>query len=798
MSSRYSTMLSLLLAIALVPTFPPIGGMDDPAPRVQTITDSIPAEALEALKQGRYWRASKILRGYLSVVPDTSPESILLVARAEAGWGDWAAVERLLAGRSWLDTAEDGAGWGLLGRSRIALGRWSDGEYALARYLELAPGVGDRERGLAEARRGRALLAGGAPAEAVAAFERAAALLPQIGDWLNILAAEAAAAAGDTATVTRLLAQVDTSLALGWGWRIRMNARIKTEDFEGAQRVAESAANSLGEAARRAEAWWHTGRLRLWRGDTVGARVAYRRAIEAAPQTVPALDAARGLMELGEVTPEDQLRVGRLYIRHGNIDRGLAGLQAYLDSGRGTPLERGELRLEIGRALFRAARYPEAERHLLALANAAPTPRIGADALYLAARSQYRQGQVTKARATLLQVTEKFPREGAATQAFYLLADLDHDKGELNTAREYYRRAAAGPPSVPETGLATMRLGGLAFVAGDFEGAVQIFEDYRNRQPDGRRILQATYWAGRAYLELGRRVEAVARFREVRRREPFSWYALRAAEYLGEDILAVPMEPEPPRNETVRARVESAFDRLDLLGELELKDVVDFEIGRLRRHFAETDGASYALAEAFNERGYTLTGIRLGWDIYRREKAWNPRLLRIIYPFPYRSMIMAEARERGLDPYFVAGLIRQESTFSATIKSPVGAVGLMQIMPATGRNLARGAGIDKFEPALLEKPELNLHLGMAYLTELLDRYQARPAVALAAYNAGPHRLKLWSTFPEYRDDDLFAERIPFTETREYVKIVQQNARIYSVLYAETEGTPAAEGGRDAR
>lgn len=793
MSLRYSTMLSLLLAFALVPSLPPISGGVEADHYLSSRHDTIPAEATEALKQGRYWRASKILRSYLAVAPDTSPESILLVARAEAGWGDWLAVERLLAGRSWLDTYGDGAGWDLLGRSQLALGRWSDGEYALSRYLELSPRAGDRERGLTEARRGRALLAGGSPAEAAQAFQRAAELLPQIGDWLSIFGADAAAQAGDTATVTKLLARTEPALARDWGWRIRMNGRIRANDLDGARRVAESAANALSEANHRTEAWWHAGRLRLLRGDSTGAQEAFRRAITAAPQTVAALDAARALLELGQVMPQDQLRVGRLYIRHGNLDRGLAGLRAYLDSGQGTPLERAEIRLEIGRALFRGARYPEAEKHLLTLVGESPSPRIGGDALFLAARSQYRQGRIPTARATLRQLAERFPREGAATQALYLLADLDHDNGDLKTAREYYRRAAAGLPSVTETGLATMRLGGLAFVEGDYEGALRVFEDYRQRQPDGRRISQATYWTARAYHELGRRVEAVARFRELRRRDPFSWYGLRAAEYLGEDILSVPMEPEPARNDRIAALVESAFDRLDLLRELDATDALDFEIDRLRRHFAETDGASYALAEAFNERGFTLTGIRLGWDIYRREKAWNPRLLRIIYPFPYRTMIMAEARERGLDPFFVAGLIRQESTFSATIKSPVGAVGLMQIMPATGKSLARGAGVKDFEPELLEKPELNLHLGMAYLTELLDRYQARHAPALAAYNAGPNRLNFWSTFPEYRDDDLFAERIPFAETREYVKIVQQNARIYSVLYADPEGVHRSNG-----
>ncbi len=530
MSSRYSTMLSLFLAFVLGPSiFPPKGGY-----RVEAHgwagTDTVPAEALQALKQGRYWRASKILRGYLAVVPDTTPESILLVARADAGWGDWVGVERLLAGRSWLDTAGNGTGWDLLGRSRLALGRWSEGEDALSRYLQVAAVAGDRDRGLAEARRARALLASGSPAEAVQAYRRAAEALPQIGDWLGIFGAYAAARDGDTATVRVLLAATDPALARDWGWRIRVAARVAAGDFEGAQAAAESAANTLGEARRRAEAWASLGDLRLRRGDTAGARDAFRRAIAAAPQALSALDAARALIEMGGITPDDHLRVGRIYLRHGNVDRGVAGLRAYLDAGRGTPLERAELRLELGRALFRAARYAEAERHLLALVADSPAPRIGADALYLTARAQYRQGRVPAARATLLQTAERFPQQAAATEALYLMGDLDHDNGELQTAREYYRRAAAGRATVSEAGLAMMRLGGLAYLEGDFRGAARIFEDYRRLQPNGRRVQQATYWAARAYRELGDLTDAGLRFREVRRLDPFSWYGIRAAD----------------------------------------------------------------------------------------------------------------------------------------------------------------------------------------------------------------------------------------------------------------------------
>src|SRR5690606_12545169 len=91
-----------------------------------------------------YWRASRILGEYLAAVPDPEPASILLAAQANAGWGDWAGVERLLSGRGWLDTVAGGFGWNLLGRSRLALGRWAEGDIALSRYLEIATRAGAR------------------------------------------------------------------------------------------------------------------------------------------------------------------------------------------------------------------------------------------------------------------------------------------------------------------------------------------------------------------------------------------------------------------------------------------------------------------------------------------------------------------------------------------------------------------------------------------------------------------------------------------------------------------------------
>lgn len=793
MFSRYLVIAILFAAAALGPALLDRVGTTTAAQLVDL--PDVPPEALEAMRQGRYWRASQILRDYLAKVPEPTPETVLLAAQAEAGWGGWDRVERLLAGQSWLDSVASGLGWNLLGRARSELGRFAESGDALGRYLAVAT-AGDRERGLVELRRGLALLGAGDAAEALSAFDRGRERIPELGDWAAVFAARAAAQIGDTAAVRARLAGVDPYFAREWGWRTSVDARLNAMDRAGAEEAAVGAANALQDAGRRAAAWVVVGDLRLLGADTAGAKSAFRRAMEAAPSSVAAVDAARKLSELPGLTPDEHLRIGRLYLRHGNMDRARAGLNAYLASGRGTALERAQVRLEIGRSYFRQGNYRAAERHMLDLAATAPNSRIGAEALFTAGRAQYRQGRAAEGRATFLRTAERFPNERAAAEALFLVADLDHDDGKIDTAREYYRRTAAIAPSINEAGLALMRLGGLAFVEEDYEGAASIFEEYRRLHPDGRRYQQATYWAAKSYEQLGQHGIARERLREVRRTDPISWYGLRAADELKQDFWSFAMEPSPPEDPAIRDEVANALVRLDLLRELGQNAAAEFELERLKRHFMARDGALYALAEAFNERGFTFTGIGLGWEIHRREGVWNPRLLRIIYPFPYRDLIVAEARERGMDPYLVAGLIRQESMFTAAIKSPAGAIGLMQIMPATGRALARSAGIETFALELLERPEINVHLGVRYMAELMGQYGDRMISMLAAYNAGPHRVSRWSAFPEYRDEELFAERIPYAETRNYVKIVQQNARVYEALYAEAErvGAAAPSGG----
>lgn len=664
-------------------------------------------------------------------------------------------------------------------------------ESRLSLYLSLALQSERRADAVDALRRGLERAAAGDPAEARSEYERAATLYPGVGDWATVLAAQAAAGAGDTAAVRELLESAEPELAREWGWRAVSRGRLEAGDTAGAAAALDVAAE-LPTGGLRAEAWTRAASVRLVGGDTAGAREALLAALDVEPASEHGLTAARLLSGLPDPSPAERAAVARLYLRHGNLERGLGTADEYLRAGGGTAVERAELRLAAGRALFRARRYADAEKRLETLAGDSAAPReAAAEALLLAGRAQLRDGRRTAAVQTFRRVAARFPGEPAAAHALFIVADLAHDDGRTEAARDLYQRAVAAAPQSVHGAESAVRLGGMAMIGGDHDRAIQAFESLRALHEDGPIRQRAAYWAGRSRLDAGQDSVGRARLEEALRLDPASWYGLRAADRLGTTAWRRWMRPSPVTADLTAAAVHGALARLDLLAELGRPEIVAFETDRVRRHFARRGGGLYALAEALHDRGETFRAISIGRAIQRGEDGWNERLLRIIYPFPYQETIVAEATERGIDPYLVAGLIRQESMFDPAARSPVGAIGLMQLMPHTGRALARRERVGAISEARLHQPELNLRLGILHVSDLLARYD-RPGDMLAAYNAGAGRLAGWRGLPEYADADLFAERIPYGETRDYVKAVQQNARIYHALYGSAPASGPSE------
>lgn len=170
------------------------------------------------------------------------------------------------------------------------------------------------------------------------------------------------------------------------------------------------------------------------------------------------------------------------------------------------------------------------------------------------------------------------------------------------------------------------------------------------------------------------------------------------------------------------------------------------------------------------------------WSIVALANTSSKNDLTLRFPRSYSDHIHHEAARNRIDPALLFAITRQESAFIPTAKSPVGAMGLMQIMPETGKMLARLNKEALVTPLDLLKPERNIRLGTKYVRMMLDKYQQNPALAAASYNAGPHRVARW--LPEYdMPADSWIETIPYKETREYV----QNVMTYSVIYKQLLG-----------
>ncbi|MEX0894025.1 MAG: transglycosylase SLT domain-containing protein [Gemmatimonadota bacterium] len=742
----------------------------------------MPEQARAFLATDRPWRAAQVMRTYLAQDPSAPPDRRVLAAQAEAGWGAWPEVHALLAEVPALDTHASGIGLYLLGRARDHLEDAAGAVDAYRAFLALSPPAGELEdeRAAARLRLGLALIRAGERGAGERELRTVAAGFGDAAVWLDLLQADALAFRGDTAAVRATVAAHDAGYTGLRAWRARVEAAQRAGDLAAARALANRARNWASTSATRAEFLVAAGRLAIQMGDTAAGRDAFRSVISD-DAAGPAPRAAAVALLAGPMRPADHLAVARVHRAQGLYDEAIEGYRAWLDARTGTAAERVRVQLDLADALFYAQRYDEVEDALRPVASRT-------EARMLQARAAAYGGEPEEGARIYLAVANEFAGTGTGRQALYVAAGTQHEAGNIERARDLYRQVISRYPGTSQTGLSMMRLAGIAFQEEEYTEAARLWDSYRERYPRGSSALQATYWAGRAREAAGDEAGAASLYRAVLERERDSYYALRASERLGERFWPLPMRATPAADPAAERRVAGWMERIDLLRAADFPDEASEEASRLLGAAGSDRPTRYALGEALAARGYTQRAIQLGLGLQGSGPP-DRRVLRILYPFPYRTLITEEARARDLDPFIAAALIRQESMFEARIVSPAGARGLMQIMPATGRGLAEAAGLEPWDAELLFRPEINVHLGTRYVAQHMDNYQGSLPAVFGAYNAGAHRVELWQAFPEWEDEQLFTERIPFAETRGYVRILTRNRALYEGLYGGGGVTP---------
>jgi soluble lytic murein transglycosylase len=535
---------------------------------------------------------------------------------------------------------------------------------------------------------------------------------------------------------------------------------------------------------REAQALLQVGSVQQQRGDLRAAAEAFDRLDRDYPATAQGKDAALALRtlgpHLGSATPQERLghdlKKALVLFEAGEHATAVRLFQALL-LRKPAPADADLIHVRLGRALIALDRDVQARVQFSAVkAGSAVEP----EAAYHLARLQTRRGGTPAAYDA---VAKKFPGTPWAEEALLDAAFFYAREGKDDEALPYWRRLYEQYPAGRYADPAAFRVGWGEFRAGHFDQAAEIFQAAAKARGSNVWRPAFLYWAGRAQREAGHEDQARALFEDVLLRYKHAYHGLRARAALGRlPGGASSTNPAAPEGltevpEPYRTRVRNLLliERLDdAMAELTaapLSPQVQATRSWIFWRQHQLRPAITAMKRAYPE-WVTESGEQLP------DAVWQ-----ILFPLQFSDLLTANATEAGVDPALVAAVIQQESTFDPTAVSGAGAHGLMQLMPPTGRALARDVGVRRLTVAQLHDPAMALKLGTRYLKEMIDRFGGKVERALAAYNAGPHRVAVWNLAHPGLSAEEFVDTIPFNETRIYVMTILAAQAQYRRIYA---------------
>lgn len=375
---------------------------------------------------------------------------------------------------------------------------------------------------------------------------------------------------------------------------------------------------------------------------------------------------------------------------------------------------------------------------------------------------------------------------------YYILVDEDDEAAK--TFKEVYDRFPTGSRAER----AAWKYGWSSYTSGKYAETVRVFESAAIGFPRSDYRPSFLYWAGRAHARLGEGPQAESRLRLV-----YTDYANSYYGRLAERQLARRGDPLSRRDDVRLASSDQTplpdakpIPTEPLIRLLLANGMYDDALSELRyaqRAWGTSPRIDATIAWVYNRKGELRRAISLMRRTYPQfltagGQELPAELLQVIFPLEYWDSIRKQSALHDLDPYLVAALIAQESTFDPGVRSVANAWGLMQLVPATGRRLARSVGVRGFSTATLTNPETNIRLGTLYFSQLVSQFGGT-YYALASYNAGGSRVVRWKAERPGFDEDEFIDDIPFPETQNYVKRILGTAEDYRRLYPD--GAPRA-------
>jgi soluble lytic murein transglycosylase len=635
---------------------------------------------------------------------------------------------------------------------------------------------------------------------AIAKLQPLGARLPQLNDYIGYYLNASRVESKDTAAVAKDLGRVYggpvVSPLRARAWVVEARAIAASRPAEALRILSERAADlpqpegdvALGEVLRAS-------------GDLAGAARAWQRVYyrypggEPAEKASAALAVLRASMGSDYPAPDTDARMRRAdrLVELRDWARARAEYQEIAAATAGADRERALVRaaaIDIWRGQPKIARA-----QLRALNPGEPDP--AAEALSHVAEANRRLREDDGMMEAVDELGRRFAKSPWRLKALVAGAHRLWMANRPDRYVPYFRAVAQDFPSDAQAPPASWRVAFAAHMARD-RSAGELMREHVRRFPEHSSASTAMYFLGRRAEAEGDTSAARSWYTRVAAMLPNSFYgamarqrltaaaiaSARTASAVEQFLAAFPVPARTAPGTAVTPALQTRAERAKLLRAAGFPDLADGEL----RFGARVEGQPWLvgteMAAIAEEPWLGLRAMKsmagdylaVPFDLAPR-KLWEP-----LFPLPFRDDVMGVAEHAGLDPYVLAGLIRQESEFNPKAVSRARAYGLTQVLPSTGREYARSAGVARVTVATLTQPLPNLKLGSTILKSLYHKYSGKWELALAGYNAGPGRVAQWLEWNTYNDPVEFIESIPILETREYVQAVLRNADMYRRLY----------------
>jgi len=620
-------------------------------------------------------------------------------------------------------------------------------------------------------------------------FEEAAALLaeaeqrlPMVADYAALYQAEALLKLKRYPVASAKAASIQgpfpSSKAVRRSEKLFADILYEAADYKKALKSYQSYIEKYPSGGDAIDASYQSARCREELGDAGGALLIYRSIWLNSPASPLAARSHERIKQLGpalNISPynaEELLKRASILYAQNEYTSSLKTLDM-IPAASQSQVVISRIDLRTGMAQYRLRQYKQAENQFIKAATS-PLPGVRSEARFWLAKCLDRQDLKERALALYLELAGEGKKQEFADDALIEAAGLKRGLGQYAEAARLFDQAARLASESKTASRSVWDSGWCRYIAGEYPAAADVFKGLLADENQREKVL---YWLGRT-LEKNGESAAAPYYRTLLDEYPAGFYATWYREQKG---MKDNREPLGNRDPLAELPLPAGFDKARLLASLGMLDEARAEMAVVRKKSGEKKGQFPALARGYLEMRDFGSAISL--FMQNRPVAWEKATLPLWtagYPRAYSSLVSQNAALNGLSEGLVYALIRAESGFAPAIKSGAGAIGLMQMMPATAKLTAREKG--DFNPQRLTVPEFNIRLGTKHLHDLMKEYNGDVVDTAAAYNAGSGALERWKKSFKGLKKDEFIESIPYQETREYVKKVYASSATYRQLY----------------